>query len=47
MVSGVKKSNNDLQKNAVVVLDEFHYMGQPGRGGKLRLMARKILYDSL
>lgn len=33
MVSGVKKSNNDLQKNAVVVLDEFHYMGQPGRGG--------------
>mmetsp|Transcript_27191 Transcript_27191/g.29285 ORF Transcript_27191/g.29285 Transcript_27191/m.29285 type:complete len:1339 (+) Transcript_27191:61-4077(+) len=27
------KNNNDLRKNAVVVLDEFHYMGQPGRGG--------------
>lgn len=26
-------NNNDLRKNAVVVLDEFHYMGQPGRGG--------------
>jgi hypothetical protein len=26
-------SSNDLTKNAVVVLDEFHYMGQPGRGG--------------
>ena len=25
---------NDLTKNSVVVLDEFHYMGQPGRGGK-------------
>lgn len=28
----VSKSN-DLGKNAVVVLDEFHYMGLPGRGG--------------
>merc|ERR1711957_827461 len=27
------KSGNDLRKNAMVVLDEFHYMGQPGRGG--------------
>lgn len=26
-------SSNDLSKNAVVVLDEFHYMGLPGRGG--------------
>lgn len=26
-------SSNDLRKNSVVVLDEFHYMGQPGRGG--------------
>ena len=25
--------NNELESNAVVVLDEFHYMGQPGRGG--------------
>ena len=25
--------SNDLRKNAVVVLDEFHYMGLPGRGG--------------
>ena len=25
--------SNDLRKNAVVVLDEFHYMGIPGRGG--------------
>ncbi|KAL3933010.1 MAG: hypothetical protein SGBAC_010586 [Bacillariaceae sp.] len=24
---------NDLKQNAVVVLDEFHYMGIPGRGG--------------
>ena len=24
---------NELKENAVVVLDEFHYMGQPGRGG--------------
>jgi hypothetical protein len=24
---------NNLDKNAVVVLDEFHYMGIPGRGG--------------
>lgn len=24
---------NDLAENAVVVLDEFHYMGHPGRGG--------------
>ncbi|CAJ1906663.1 unnamed protein product [Cylindrotheca closterium] len=24
---------NDLKKNAVVVLDELHYMGIPGRGG--------------
>lgn len=28
-----KLSSNDLRKNSVVVLDEFHYMGQPGRGG--------------
>lgn len=27
------KRSNDLRKNAVVVLDEFHYMGLPGRGG--------------
>jgi superfamily II RNA helicase len=27
------ENSNDLRKNAVVVLDEFHYMGQPGRGG--------------
>ena len=27
-------NGNDLRKNSVVVLDEFHYMGQPGRGGK-------------
>ncbi|KAG7349055.1 DNA helicase [Nitzschia inconspicua] len=26
-------NSNDLRKNAVVVLDEFHYMGLPGRGG--------------
>ena len=26
-------SGNNLRKNAMVVLDEFHYMGQPGRGG--------------
>lgn len=25
--------SNDLTRNAVVVLDEFHYMGVPGRGG--------------
>lgn len=25
--------SNDLRQNAVVVLDEFHYMGLPGRGG--------------
>lgn len=24
---------NELTRNAVVVLDEFHYMGLPGRGG--------------
>ena len=29
-----KNTSNDLGKNSVVVLDEFHYMGQPGRGGK-------------
>ncbi len=29
-----KNKSNDLGKNSVVVLDEFHYMGQPGRGGK-------------
>lgn len=28
-----RTNSNDLRKNAVVVLDEFHYMGQPGRGG--------------
>ncbi|MGK3739516.1 MAG: superfamily II RNA helicase [Bacillariaceae sp.] len=27
------RTSNDLRKNAMVVLDEFHYMGQPGRGG--------------
>jgi replicative superfamily II helicase len=27
------QSHNELQDNAVVVLDEFHYMGLPGRGG--------------
>jgi DEAD/DEAH box helicase len=27
------KYYDELQENAVVVLDEFHYMGQPGRGG--------------
>ena len=26
-------TSNDLTENAVVVLDEFHYMGHPGRGG--------------
>jgi superfamily II RNA helicase len=26
-------NQNELSDNAVVVLDEFHYMGQPGRGG--------------
>jgi superfamily II RNA helicase len=31
-------SRNDLRKNSAVVLDEFHYMGQPGRGGKLMVM---------
>ena len=29
-----ENSKNDLRKNSIVVLDEFHYMGQPGRGGK-------------
>ncbi|KAL3923456.1 MAG: hypothetical protein SGILL_001646 [Bacillariaceae sp.] len=29
----VVTDRNDLRKNAVVVLDEFHYMGLPGRGG--------------
>jgi len=28
-----KSDDNDLTENAVVVLDEFHYMGHPGRGG--------------
>jgi superfamily II RNA helicase len=28
-----ENSSNNLHKNAVVVLDEFHYMGLPGRGG--------------
>jgi superfamily II RNA helicase len=32
-VLNTKYGNNELQANAVVVLDEFHYMGQPGRGG--------------
>lgn len=27
------KNYNELEENAVVVLDEFHYMGNPGRGG--------------
>jgi hypothetical protein len=26
-------NKNELSNNAVVVLDEFHYMGHPGRGG--------------
>lgn len=26
-------NSNDLRRNAVVVLDELHYMGLPGRGG--------------
>jgi replicative superfamily II helicase len=26
-------ASNDLKKNAMVILDEFHYMGIPGRGG--------------
>jgi DEAD/DEAH box helicase/Helicase conserved C-terminal domain len=26
-------NDNELQDNAVVILDEFHYMGQVGRGG--------------
>ncbi len=30
---GERTNSNDLRKNAVVVLDEFHYMGLPGRGG--------------
>lgn len=34
--------SNDLRRNSVVVLDEFHYMGQPGRGGKV-----VILFSSL
>lgn len=34
MPSEEKNSSNDLGKNSIVVLDEFHYMGQPGRGGK-------------
>ena len=28
-----RSDDNDLTENAVVVLDEFHYMGHPGRGG--------------
>ena len=28
-----RSSDNDLTENGVVVLDEFHYMGHPGRGG--------------
>jgi hypothetical protein len=28
-----KNTNDELSQNAVVVLDEFHYMGHPGRGG--------------
>ena len=35
--SGIQEGNlvrdDDLASNSVVVLDEFHYMGQPGRGG--------------
>jgi superfamily II RNA helicase len=30
---GGNRNDNELQDNAVVVLDEFHYMGQVGRGG--------------
>lgn len=29
----INKDDNDLANLAIVVLDEFHYMGQPGRGG--------------
>jgi DEAD/DEAH box helicase len=28
-----RSEENDLKQNAVCVLDEFHYMGLPGRGG--------------
>jgi superfamily II RNA helicase len=30
---GNSAAGNELSSNAVVVLDEFHYMGLPGRGG--------------
>lgn len=32
-MSGLSSVNTELSDNAIVVLDEFHYMGQPGRGG--------------
>jgi len=35
-------NSNDLRKNSVVVLDEFHYMGQPGRGGKITRLSWPI-----
>ena len=31
--SNVQSDSGELQDTAVVVLDEFHYMGYPGRGG--------------
>ena len=37
---------NDLSKNSVVVLDEFHYMGQPGRGGKVVIFHHRSLLSS-
>ncbi len=41
-----KSTSNDLGKNSVVVLDEFHYMGQPGRGGKaIQLLQSLFVYS--
>jgi len=37
-------NSNDLRKNSMVVLDEFHYMGQPGRGGKTTRLLRSALF---
>jgi superfamily II RNA helicase len=31
--SSMRLEDDELVRNGVVVLDEFHYMGQPGRGG--------------
>jgi len=39
-----ENSKNDLRKNSIVVLDEFHYMGQPGRGGKIAIVSIYPLY---